>query len=473
MIKREAKKRSVLLSLLAAAVLSACRTTAPAPTAPPVAANRYAIVDVTVVDVEKGTAVPGQTVLVTDERIDEIGPTKDLGIPEGARTIDGHSLYLMPGLVDAHVHFFDPPVFGRTMIANGVLLVRDVGLPTEEAMELRDELNRGELLGPEMVATGALVDGYPPLIPDISLGVQTPQEGREAVRQQAAAGVDMIKVYSRLDKETFLAIVDEAQKLGIKAVGHVPESVYIEDAAAAGLSSSEHLFGFEKVIAKLLGAPVNLTYVGMGADAGYLLRLNEVKREELQGVYQRLRASGLTVCPTVIVYQTGTRLEAIFAGDFSRSEYISQTVLDIWKTQWSQQSQIGDALWQSWAQMVQQLNQAGIPLMVGTDLVFPGIIPGFAVHEEMAIWQDAGISPADVLQSATIVPAQFMGLDHRLGTIAEGKAASMVLVDANPLEDIRNAQQIKGVFLRGQYLNGEDIERLLVEAKDLARRATP
>jgi len=466
-------KRSVILSLLAAVVLSACSPATPAPTTSPVAANRKVIVDVTIVDVEKGTAVPGQTVIVSGERIETIGATATIDVPARAEVIEGQGLFLMPGLVDAHVHFFDPEVFGRLMIANGVVLVRDTGMPTEAVLPLRDELNRGDVLGPEMVATGALLDGTPPLIPDISLGVRTPEEGRKAVRQQATAGVDMIKVYSRLDKDTFLAIVDEAQKAGLKAIGHVPESVYIEEAAAAGLSSSEHLFGFEKVIAKLLGEPVNLTYRGMGADAGYLLRLNEVQGEELQGVYQRLRASGLTVCPTVVVFKTGTRFDAILAGDYSGSEYISPTVWDIWTSQWSQQSQLPDALWRSWAQLVRQLHEAGIPLMVGTDLVAPGIIPGFALHEEMAIWQDAGIPPADVLRSATIVPVQFMGLDHRLGHIGEGYAASMVLVRANPLEDVRNAQQIEGVFLRGQYFRREDLEQLLAEAKELVRQASP
>ena len=110
-----------------------------------------------------------------------------------------------------------------------------------------------------------------------------------------------------------------------------------------------------------------------------------------------------------------------------------------------------------------------MPLMVGTDLMLPGIFPGYSVHEEMALWQEAGIPAADVLRSATLVPARFMGLDKRLGTIAEGKTASMVLVKANPLDDIRNADKIEGVFLRGRYFNRHDLDQLLEEAKRLAR----
>ena len=123
--------------------------------------------------------------------------------------------------------------------------------------------------------------------------------------------------------------------------------------------------------------------------------------------------------------------------------------------------------------MVSGLNKARVPLMVGTDLTVPGIFPGYSVHEEMAIWQEAGIPPAEVLRGATLVPAQFMGLGDRLGSISEGKSASMVLIRANPLEDIRNAEQIEGVFLLGRYFSRKDLDRLLAEAKDLARNSIP
>jgi imidazolonepropionase-like amidohydrolase len=461
-----------LLSLCATTSLIACSATKSTPVGT-ITTGIYAITDVTVIDVENGIAVPGQTVLVVGDRIEKIGAQEKVVIPEDARIILGRGYYLMPGLVDAHVHYFDAPVFGRLMIANGVLLVRDTGMPNDYILKLRDELNRGATLGPEMITTGAILDGTPPIIPSISLGIKTPEEGRAAVRTQAEAGVDMIKVYSRLDRDVFLAILDEAKKYGLKVVAHLPESVYIEDAAAAGLASSEHFNGFEKVIAKLLGEPVNLTFKGQASDAGYFQRLGEVNPEDLQNVYQRIRASGMTICPTVVTFKTLTVIKPFFTEDFPHSEYISQSVMDLWKSLWTQQSDLPDFIWQNWVQMVVGLNKAEVPLMVGTDLMLPGIIPGYSVHEEMVIWQEAGIPAADVLRSTTIVPAQFMGLGDRLGSLSEGKTASMVLVRANPLEDIRNAQQVEGVFLRGQYFSRSDLDRLLNEAKDLARQSTP
>jgi imidazolonepropionase-like amidohydrolase len=452
---------------MAALSMTACSSAAPMDT--PIASNSYAIADVAIVEVEQGSILAHQTVIIADGRIQAAGPHTELSMPNGARVIDGRGLYLMPGLVDAHVHYFDPEVFGRVLIANGVLLARDMGLPTGQALKLRESLKRGELIGPELIVTGSILDGDPPLIPAISLGLKTSEEGRSAVRKQAEAGVDQIKVYSRLDKDVFLAIVDEAQKVGLKVVGHVPDSIGIEEAAAAGLKSSEHLFGFDKVVARLLGAHVRQSYAGMGAEAGYLQRLGEIDPAELQGVYQRLRASGLTVCPTVIVFKTGTDYSAIRSGNFQGSEYISPFVLGIWQSQWAQQDDLPDFIWQNWAQMVKDLHDAGVPLMVGTDLVTPGIIPGDSVHQEMAIWQDAGIPPADVLRSATLTPVQFVGLDDRLGTVTAGKTASLVLVRANPLDDIRNARSIEAVFLRGQYYSGDDLNRLLSEARELAQ----
>jgi hypothetical protein len=199
-----------------------------------------------------------------------------------------------------------------------------------------------------------------------------------------------------------------------------------------------------------------------------LARLDEVDPKELQAVYARLRDWGITICPTVVTFKTLTHINAIQGGNYPENQYISQSVFDMWKSLWSEQSDLPDLVWQNWMQMVVGLNQAGVPLMTGTDLMLPGIIPGFSVHEEMVIWQEAGIPAADILRSATLVPAQFIGLGDRLGSVSVGKNASIVLVRGNPLEDIRNAQQIESVFLRGKYFSSNDLRQLLQEAENLA-----
>ena len=216
--------KTSLTFIVSGVIVATLYLTACTPVQAPVSTSDQAITGVAVVDVEKGIVLPDQTVIIADGLIQAVGPRAGLSAPKRANVIDGRGLYLMPGLVDAHVHYLEAPIFGRVMIANGVLLVRDMGMPNDYILKLRDELNRGETLGPEMVATGTVLDGDPPLIPSISMGVKTPEEGRAAVRQQAAAGVDMLKVYNLLDKDVFLAIVDEARKIGLKVAGRPPGS---------------------------------------------------------------------------------------------------------------------------------------------------------------------------------------------------------------------------------------------------------
>jgi imidazolonepropionase-like amidohydrolase len=268
-----------------------------------------------------------------------------------------------------------------------------------------------------------------------------------------------------------MAIVDEAQKHGLKPVGHVPETVYLEDAAKAGQKSCEHMFGFGKVIAKLLGEPVVLESGGMGTDVEYFSRRTEVDSQELRNVLHRVRDFGMVVCPTLVVMKHGAHLKEIMSGNYPNLEYASSMIRDIWKSMWNPQQQNTDLIGKVWPHMqafVAELHKARIPLIAGTDLLFPGIIPGFSLHEEMLLWQEAGIPPADVLRSATLGPAKFVGLDNRLGSVTEGKTASLVLLRANPLEDIRNAGRIESVFLRGLYFSRTDLDRLLREAVELS-----
>ncbi len=424
---------------------------------------------VAIVDVERGTLQTNCTVIVAGDRIQQISKSGNADVPKNpTQIIDGRGLFLMPGLMDAHVHYVDPATFGSMMVANGVLFVRDMGGPTKESVALRDKLKNGEIFGPEMITTGSILDGNPPLIP-LFIPCGTPEAGREAVRQQVAAGVDEIKVYSGLKKDVFLAITDEANKLGIKPVGHTPESIYIEDAASAGLRSSEHPFGFGKIIAKLLGDPVRLSTKGMGTDAPYFLRFNEVNRDEFQKELKKIGATGMHVCPTLVVFKHGAHLKEILAGDYPMLEYVSPMTKGMWKTLWGNQAEneLATRLLPSMQQVVKELQMSGLPLMVGTDLLAPGVIPGYSVHEEMALWQEAGISPPQILRSATVVPAKFMGLDGRLGTVAEGKTASLVLLRSNPLEDIRNTGQIEGVLFRGRYFNRADLDRLQQDVKKM------
>lgn len=424
--------------------------------------NAWVITNVCVVDVEGGKIQPSKTVIIEGDRILHIGETNDTILPNGFERIEGHGYYLMPGLIDSHVHYFDPDSFGPLLLANGIVLVRDMGSRTAQAIQLREALTQGARFGPEMITTGSILDGDPPQIPQISIACGSARRGREVVRQQAKAGVDQIKVYSDLEREVYLAIVDETRKQGLKPVGHVPEMVAIEEAAAVGQASCEHLFGFERMIARLLGAPIPARKGGMSTYASYWLRLAEVSTDILQHALQTILASGMVVCPTVVVFRSRGRAQEISWGCYPHLDLISPQIRAVWDLLWDPNGgdiEMSQKIWPQMQAFVYQLYRSGIPLIAGTDLMVPGIIPGFSLHEELLLWQEAGIPPIDVLRGATIAPARFFGLENRLGSVAVGKTASLVLVKGNPLEDIRNTGLIAGIFLCGRFFSAEEFAR--------------
>lgn len=431
--------------------------------------NDCALKNVSIVDVNKGNILANKTMIIKSGIILKITSKASSKELSGLATIDGKGLYVIPGLFDSHVHYLDPESFGPMLISYGVLFVREMGNVTEVAINQRNLLNSGTLFGPEMITTGAYLDGNPPFIPQISLVCGTPDEGRDMVRKQIKAGVDQIKTYSNLKNDVFHAIVDECKKNNIKAVGHVPETVYIEDASKAGLSSSEHLFGFGNVIAKALGQPIKLKGGGMGADQDYFLRYNELEKGKLQLELKKINRYGMAVCPTMIDWKCGTNLNEIFNRNYPMLDYISPMVWGMWQQMWG--SQIGSVpflkqLYPNYLSFLKDLYNAKFTLLIGTDLLFAGVIPGYSVHEEMVIWQDAGIPAIDILRSATITPAKFIGVDKSLGSIQEGKNASFVLLQDNPLTDIKNTQKIEGVFLRGEFFNRQKLDSLKLKVKE-------
>ncbi|HVO73263.1 MAG TPA: amidohydrolase family protein [Ignavibacteriaceae bacterium] len=431
--------------------------------------NEYAITNVSIVDVENGSILKNKNITIKDGLIYKITSGTDEKELPGFNIIDGTNLYLIPGLFDSHVHYFDPETFGPLLISYGVLFVREMGNVTEAAVKNRSLLNSGKILGPEMITTGSCLDGNPPFIPPISIVCNTPEEGRAMVKKQIEDGVDQIKTFSNLKQDVFYAIVDECKKNNVKAVGHVPEVVFIEDAAEAGLSSSEHLFGFGNVLAKELNEPLNLKGGGMGADQEYFIRYPEVSKEKLQLELKKISSTGMAVCPTLIVMKCGKNLNEIFNRNYPMLDYISPMVWNMWKQMWEPQKgsvPFIKQIYPNYISFLKDLYNAKFTLLVGTDLLFAGVIPGFSVHEEMEIWQEAGIPAIDILRSATITPARFIGVDKSLGSIEEGKKASFVILQDNPLVDIKNTQKIEAVFFHGDYFSRQQLDSIRWKIKE-------
>ena len=421
----------------------------------------YVIRDVSVVDVEVGVVRSNQDVYVVDGRIHRIATALDV-VPGRFKHVDGSGLYLMPGLFDAHVHLMaGGDAFGPMLVANGVTCVRDTGAATAAIVAMRDGASSGPSVLPRIICTGAIVDGDPPVWP-FSHPCDEPEEARAAVRKLADAGVDQIKVYSLLKADVYRAAVDEAHKLGLKATGHVPLDVTLDQAMAAGQDCCEHLTGFEKVIGEMAGwQPPNpdARWAWFGAWASY----TDIPAHELEAFARRVAASGMHQCPTIVVMQgIGRAANTDDANKDPRMAYVPPALLSFWGGQrYAAMADNARNAARSMKAMVAELHRAGVPIMVGTDLANPYVFAGFSVHDEMVNFQDAGIPAADVLRAATVVPARFCGVADTLGTVDEGKAASLVLVRGNPLVDVRHAADIEAVFLDGRYLDRNTLDGML------------
>ncbi len=430
--------------------------------------------DVSIVDVERGRIVPHQDVVVAEDRISQLRPTDvstDLSLPAGATVIDGSNRFLMPGLFDAHVHYTaGGETYGAMLIANGVTFVRDMGATTVTAVETRRALAEQDELGPEMIVTGAIVDGDPPVWP-FSEPCAGPSRTRSAIGRLHAAGVDQIKVYSRLQPEDYRAAIDEAHRLRLKAVGHVPDGLTIEDAIAAGQDCVEHLSGFDAWIGEVLAnegdAPTARTF-------GHWFHTPNVDRDLIRDLARRIRAAGMAHCPTLAVMVGIGRADDESRQDPDMMQYVPAHLISFWRSG----SYAGFAPYARQAvphmqTFVAELHRAGVTLLVGTDLANPFVYAGFAVHEEMSLLQGAGIPPRDVLAAATIAPARFFGVSDRLGTIAAGKTASMILTRENPLSDVGNASTIEGVFHRGRYYDRAALDAMLESVRSAITEPAP
>ncbi len=455
----------MLFSMIGAGVVAGCAvlTSMSLPDGP------VAITGVTVIDVEAGRPIEQQTVVVDGETIAAVGSTSDVSIPEGAMVVSGEGRYLIPGLMDSHVHFnASPATYAPLCVAHGVTYVRDLGSTTSLIVAMREDLREGTMLGPEMLVTGAIVDGDPPVWP-FSERCDTEEEGRAAVRKLRDAGVDQIKVYSRLTRAVYEAILDEAQELEMPITGHVPNGMDVADAAVLGHECVEHLTGFDRLIGRLLGESVSDSDFSDGF--AFWQRIDEVDVEELREVCEDLADLGVHQCPTLVVMEgIGRMVDPELAND-PDYQYLNPFVKQFWNAgKYKDFAGPAAAAVQSMQKMVKLLYDADVPLLVGTDLANPNVFAGSSVHREMELFQEAGLAPADILRSATLIPARFCGIDSKVGSIAAGKTASLVLLNANPLEDIRATRRIEAVCLRGQYFDRAALEELM---DDVLRSVNP
>ena len=437
------------------------------------------IEDVTVIDVKGGPPQTHRCVIVRGDHVADVAGTERCEQKSSkAVHIDGKGRFLIPGLWDMHVHMVFGDWFPRgkevtvpLFIANGITGVRDMGGELDVLQEWRKEISAGTLIGPRIVMSGPMLDGPQPRFPS-SIAVKTPDDGRRAVDDLKKRGADFIKLQSLIPREAVFAVADEAKKQGISFVGHVPDSVRASEMSAHGQKSFEHLIGiFEG------SSPLEDEFIKGSKSEGRFLSTYDPKRAS--ALFAILAKNQTWQCPTLVWERGGNLIDQTdFTAD-ARAKYVPAYWKDVtWKrfTDEIEHDFNTDDLTTRKAfvakelEVVNQMHRAGIPFLAGTDTP-PGvyIFPGFSLHEELQRFVAAGFTPLEALQTATLNPAKFLGEEDRLGTVEKGKLADMVLLDANPLENISNTQKIAAVIVNGRYLSRDELNKMLVGAEEAAK----
>jgi imidazolonepropionase-like amidohydrolase len=407
--------------------------------------------NLTVIDGTGGAAQPTMTVVIRNDRIEAIGRTGEVAVPPGSHVVDGSGKFMIPGLWDMHVHLTDArPSAIPALVANGVTGVRDMGSRLRELDEWRVTIEDGTMIGPRIFRAGPILNGQE--FGPVQLGVADATEARAAVRTLAKVGVDFIKIHMTMTRDQFLAVLDEAKKAGLRVAGHIPVGVTPEEASDSGLASIEHTESlFQGTV--------------------YLQMPQEQMLEAMALLFQRFSKNGTFYTPTLIMYKASADWR-----DFApqpQSKYVARSANDRMlqtAAQYKTSPEILDGrkrVLRVFLLLVGLLRRNGVHVMTGTDLSDGRIFPGFSVHEELALLVDAGFTPNEAIQAATRVPAEFLRLNDA-GTVEQGKRADLVLLRANPLEDIRNTTKIDAVVLRGQHLNRARLDALLRDAERLA-----
>jgi imidazolonepropionase-like amidohydrolase len=437
-----------------------------------------ALTHVTVIDPRDGSARPDHTVVIRGERITGVTRSADgAALPAGARTIDATGKFLIPGLWDMHLHtFFGTWVPGGEevtlplLVASGVTGVRDMGSELEPILRARAAIAAHRMLGPRMVVAGPMLDGPKTQFPS-SIAITTPDDGRRAVAMLAGRGVDFIKIQSYVPRDAYFAIADECKRRGLTFVGHVPDGVRGAEAANAGQNSFEHLIG----IFEGSSTAEDALLAGPKGPGRFLETYDAGKEAALTRI---LVARQTWQCPT-LYWERGQWLvdaidvsrdpDAPYAPASWRDKSWPRFTASILKELDTDPLAVRQRFVDHELEIVHRLHAAGVPFLAGTDTpAGVDVIPGPSLHHELARFVDAGLTPLEALQTATINPARFLGRLADLGTVEPGKLADLVVLDADPRVDIASTRAIAAVVLAGRYLSRSDLDRIL---RDVAAAA--
>ena len=440
-------------------------------------AQQLTIVHANIIDVATGAIQPDRTVVIAGTRIVRVGPSARVS-PRTGRIVDAKGQYLIPGLWDMHTHvYFDGTAAAGTdlilplLLANGVTGIRDMGSELDAVLHARAAVAAHQLLGPRMVVCGPMLDGakspYKAAIP-----IATAEDGRKAVDLLKGRGVDFIKVQSFVPREAYFAIAAEAKAVGLPLAGHVPDAVRAAEAVAAGQRTFEHLIG----VFEASSTDEDKYVAGGEKSPGRLLATYDPAREAT--AIQLLAAQQVWQCPTLF-WERGQWLvdtlawrkdpELVYAGRSWIDQRWPKAQQGIAQTMDTEPRSVRVQFVAHELDLVRKLHGARVGFLAGTDMpAGVDLIPGVSLHLELQRFVAAGFTSLQALQTATLNPAQFYDRLQDFGSVQAGRLADLVLLRANPLDNIANTRRIEAVIADGQYLSRQDLDRLQARLKRIA-----
>ena len=407
----------------------------------PLYAARLAIQDVTLIDVASGTARPHMTVVIDDGKISRVGLASSIQLPASTRIVPGKDKFLMPGLWDMHVHLYYKqylPLF----VAFGITGVQDMGSDFSKVSAWRDEIEKGGAVGPHIITSGPPVDGGASEDPKLPLLVaRTADQARVVFDQLYKMDVDFIKVLSRLPREAYFALAEQARHWDLRMVGHIPTNVTAQEAVEARQKSLEHMFGVTKSVS------------------------NEA---EALKFFERCTLIGTRVDPTLVLWLRMSHIDDTKLMSDPQLQVVPASIRNTWPDVSDDPASYKVQIWRIY-RLVALAKQAKTEILAGTDTGDPYVVPGAALHDELEQLVEAGLTPREALEAATLAPARFFETDAEMGAIEKGKLADMVLLNGDPLNDIRNVRKVEGVFTHGRYYTRQDLDAILDTAALSAR----
>ena len=439
--------------------------------------------NVNVVGVRDGEIAQGVTLVIKKGRISGLAKVGFVGPGRNIQIVNANGKYLIPGLWDMHVHSafvspaWDEKVIEPLYIANGVTGVRDMGGDPDVLESRRRRIDSGELLGPHILMAGPFLAAGKS--DRQTIAVNTPEDARQAVDAVKKRGVDFVKILS-VSRESYFAVADESAKQAIPMVGHVPYSVSVREAAAAGQKSIEHLTGIllacssreDELRAQGLAALAKRDYAAYQKLGPQIMSTYDP--DKAGALFLQLAKSNTWQVPTLVWTEANSRIDDADLQSDPRLKYVPASVRGLWDPAKLREKTSPEELAALKAEaardveLVKAMHGAGVRFMAGSDGPDPHVFPGFSLHDELEWLVKSGFTPLQALQSATFNPALFMSKMDKYGVVELQRAADLVLLDANPLDDIRNTRRIFGVVMGGKYYSRRDLDTILQQVEKLA-----